>query len=95
MVNVYVNESYVLRSTKEIGVNQELFMDYNHDVDCSFCRKDQKLHNISLKKEVKCKECNKKFRKGNLSVTYSFFVIHVMILTSIPFNYCTYNLSIT
>jgi hypothetical protein len=44
MVNVCVNESYVLRSIMEIGVNQELFVDYNHDVICYFSVEDQKLH---------------------------------------------------
>jgi hypothetical protein len=36
-----------LRTTKKIGFNQELFIHYNHDVVCFFCREDQNLHNIT------------------------------------------------
>jgi hypothetical protein len=43
MVNVYLNESYGLRSTKDIVVDQELFLDYNLDVNCYFCGEDKKV----------------------------------------------------
>jgi hypothetical protein len=75
MVNVCVNESYVLRTTKEIGVNQELFIDHNHDVDCCFCREDQKLHNITPRKERKCKECHYKFKKGKSCSQCNLFIL--------------------
>jgi SET domain-containing protein len=49
-VNVTVNESYIIKSCKEISIDEELFLDYNTTLFCEVCHEEKDFY---LKKSRK------------------------------------------
>jgi hypothetical protein len=48
-VNVTVNESYIIRSCKEIMVDEELFLDYNRKLYCETCYEEEDFYLKKIK----------------------------------------------
>jgi SET domain-containing protein len=42
-VNVIVNESYIIKSCKEIRIGEELFLDYDRKLYCEVCHEEEDL----------------------------------------------------
>jgi hypothetical protein len=55
-VNVTVNESYIIKSCKEIKIGEELFLDYNRKLFCEFCCEDKDFY-LEKSRERQCDRC--------------------------------------
>jgi len=58
-VNVTVNESYTIKSCKEIRICEELFVDYNRQLYCTGCNKETDFFPKKTRKRKCCDRCGK------------------------------------
>jgi hypothetical protein len=57
-VNVTVNESYIIKSCKEIKIGEELFLDYNRKLFCECCCEEEDFY-LENSRERQCDRCGK------------------------------------